>query len=81
MRVHEMCFHQPRRGGDRPEGQEEQPEELTLQSSNHSTPELTEGLALEEGGDFNPKALPRAGRGRFHPAAPRTDLSHSMAQG
>lgn len=71
--------HQPRRRGDRPDGQEEQPEEVTLPSSNHSTPEPTKGFALE-GRNFNPKVLPRAGQRRLHPAVPATDSSHSTKQ-
>lgn len=74
MSVRRTCSHQPRRGGDRPDGQEEQPEEVTLQSSNHGTPEPTKGLALEEGGNFNPKDLPRAGQGRFPPCRPQDCL-------
>lgn len=58
MTVRKMWSHKSRRRGDRPDGEEEQPQEVTVQSSTHGTPEPTEGLALEEGGDFNPKALP-----------------------
>lgn len=67
-----MCLNLSRRR-DRPDGQEKQ-------SSNHSTPEPTKGLTLKEGTNFNPKASSRARQRRIHPAAPRTDLSHLMAQ-
>lgn len=58
MGVHKIRSHQPRRRGGRPDGQVEQPEEVNLPSSNHSTTKPTKGFALEEGRNFNPKVLP-----------------------
>lgn len=55
-----MRPHKSGRGRDRPDGQEEQPEEVTLQSSNHDTPR---GSYSRKVSILTPKPCPEQDRG------------------